>query len=42
MKNAVELAVHDVSLALDEAQLRNGEIVFDQAHAEQNLRVGLM
>ncbi|MCA1064434.1 peptidase M23 [Rossellomorea aquimaris] len=42
LKNAVEIAVHDASLALDEAQLRDGKLVFDQVQARQNFRDGLM
>jgi len=41
LKNALELAVHDASLALDETQLSQGYIVFDQAQAELNFRQSL-
>lgn len=42
IKNALELAVHDAALALDESQLyQGGKIVFDQAQALDNLKVSL-
>lgn len=41
LKNSLELAVHDASLALDEAQLGQGFIVFDQAQAEINFEESL-
>jgi len=42
LKNALELAVHDASLALDESQLGQGLIVFDQVQAETNFQNSLM
>lgn len=41
IKNALELAVHDASLALDQTQFSQGEIVFDQARALENLKLSL-
>lgn len=41
IKNALELAVHDAALALDESQLSQGRIVFDQVQAFQNFKASL-
>lgn len=41
IKNALELAVHDAALALDESQLGQGRIVFDQVQALDNLQSSL-
>ncbi|MDC3424312.1 peptidase M23 [Aquibacillus sp. 3ASR75-11] len=41
VKNALELAVHDAALALDESQLSQGKIVFDQVQAMENLKKSL-
>ncbi|MFC0273788.1 peptidase M23 [Metabacillus herbersteinensis] len=41
IKNALELATHDAALALDESQLSQGRIVFDQERALDNLRDSL-
>ncbi|MGG1594795.1 peptidase M23 [Terribacillus saccharophilus] len=42
VKNALELAVHDAALALDEAQLAQGNIVFDQVQARDNFNQSLV
>jgi len=36
LKNSLELAIHDASLAIDENQMSQGYIVFDQVQAKQN------
>ncbi|QAS54825.1 peptidase M23 [Halobacillus litoralis] len=41
LKNSLELAVHDAALALDESQLSNGEIVFDQDQAIEQFKSSL-
>lgn len=41
IKNALELAVHDAALALDESQLSQGKIVFDQEQALENFKNSL-
>ncbi len=41
IKNTLELAVHDASLALDESQLSQGYIVFDQVQARTNFEESL-
>ncbi|WP_026801341.1 hypothetical protein [Pontibacillus halophilus] len=40
-KDALELAVHDAALALDQAQLAQGQIVFDQERALNNFQQSL-
>lgn len=42
LKNSLELAVHDSSLAIDETQMSQGYIVFDQRQAKINFRESLM
>ncbi|WP_066412849.1 hypothetical protein [Sutcliffiella cohnii] len=42
IKNSLELAVHDASLAVDENQLGKGFIVFDQGQAEIYFKDSLM
>jgi len=42
LKNSLEMAVHDASLALDESQLGEGFIVFDQTQARAYFRDSLM
>ncbi|MGE6755950.1 peptidase M23 [Rossellomorea sp. NPDC071047] len=41
LKNAVELAAHDASLAIDSSQLANGKLVFNQVKAADNLKKSL-
>lgn len=41
LRNAMEIGVHDASLALDESQLANGYIVFDQAQATDQFKKAL-
>ncbi|WP_078557025.1 peptidase M23 [Bacillus alkalicellulosilyticus] len=41
IKNALELAVHDAALALDESHLISGQIVFDQGRAMDNFKTSL-
>ncbi|WP_163537303.1 peptidase M23 [Gracilibacillus sp. YIM 98692] len=38
LKNILELATHDAALALDESQLSEGRIVFDQVQAKEYLK----
>ncbi len=41
IKNALELAVHDAALALDETQMAQGRVVFDQALAKAQFKASL-
>lgn len=41
LRNAMEIGVHDASLALDESQLANGYIVFDQVQATAHFKKAL-
>ncbi|MBF0706731.1 peptidase M23 (plasmid) [Alkalihalobacillus hwajinpoensis] len=41
MKNGLELAVHDAALALDNSQLSQGKVVFDQWEAVENFKASL-
>jgi hypothetical protein len=42
LKNTLELAVHDASLAIDESQISEGYVVFDQLQAEMNFKESMM
>ncbi|MDO6657431.1 peptidase M23 [Anaerobacillus sp. 1_MG-2023] len=41
MKNGLELAVHDAALALDNSQLSQGKVVFDEWEAVENFKASL-
>ncbi|WP_307794966.1 peptidase M23 [Alkalihalobacillus sp. BA299] len=42
LKNTLELAIHDASLAIDENQISQGFVVFDQGQAEINFKESMM
>jgi hypothetical protein len=42
LKNTLELAIHDASLAIDESQISEGYVVFDQLQAEMNFKESMM
>lgn len=41
MKNALELAVHDAALSIDESELSQGKVIFDEWEAVENLKASL-